>query len=154
MSAALRWSLGLLAWGAAALAALAINAFPGEYSHALCGPWGCLPPLQALVAMHTFWVVLLVPPTAFALRRLSPSGLRFLGAVVAGGGVVGVAVLIVRDLVAWDPYMQEENRLYVLARAAYAVAMMTDVPLCQLTIAGLVFAVAGLRRGRDARRAL
>ena len=61
-----------IAWALAAFGALSLANLPGEYGHSLCGPWGCLPPLQALAAMHLFWVVVLGPPVAWALMKWQP----------------------------------------------------------------------------------
>lgn len=38
----------LLAWGLALFAALKLNDAPVDWGH-VCGPWGCGPPLKALV---------------------------------------------------------------------------------------------------------
>jgi hypothetical protein len=40
MAKPLRLALGAAVWAAAAFGVLAINNIPGDYSHALCGPWG------------------------------------------------------------------------------------------------------------------
>ena len=40
MSDAFRRAVGLVAWAGAAFAALSLNLVPGDFAHALCGPWG------------------------------------------------------------------------------------------------------------------
>jgi hypothetical protein len=142
------WIVGLLAWGAAAYGVLQLERLPGDFGHDLCGPWGCLPPLQALAAMHGFWAVVLLPPVVWALRRCPPPALRRLGAVLALLGVLGIVLVTVREALTWYPSVPPAYRRYLPRRIAYAVVTLTDFPVVQLTAAGLVCRLAARRRER------
>ena len=43
--------LNVLLWCVLLYAILSLRNLPGDDSHRLCGPWGCLPPIQALAAV-------------------------------------------------------------------------------------------------------
>ena len=79
MSGTWKLVLGLIGWGLAGYAVLSLGQLPGEFGHSLCGPWGCLPPLQALAAMHLFWALALLPLIVLALAKGQPHHLRLAG---------------------------------------------------------------------------
>ena len=62
MSRSLMWlSAWLTGWGLTLAGTLSIASLPGDWGNSICGAWGCGPPLQALVACHASWVVVLIP---------------------------------------------------------------------------------------------
>jgi hypothetical protein len=110
--------------------------------HSLCGPWGCLPPLQALVAMHAFWVLLLIPLVLWAVRSWPPVWLWSFGVALTGLGLLGLAVVAgweVRQC--WLKF--PDLRPYVVQRVLYVLATLIHVPLVQVTLAGLTCWLAG-----------
>ena len=56
-------------YGVGAFGALQLGRL--ELGHSICGPWGCGPPTEALLAMHCFWLVSLLV-AAFALKQSFP----------------------------------------------------------------------------------
>jgi hypothetical protein len=144
----LRWVGWLVAWAGAAYGALLLESVPGDFGHGWCGPWGCFPPLQALAAMHLFWTVLLVPPTAWAIRRCPLPTLRRLGITVTLLGALSVTLLAVRETLTWLPKVPAEYRRYLARRILYALATWTDYPAVQLTLAGVACWVAAARPGK------
>jgi hypothetical protein len=123
--------LGGSAWGLAAYGALSLTDLPGDYGHSLCGLWGCLPPVQALAAMHLFWVVVLVPPVGWALAKGRPHHLRLAGMLLFFGALTGMVVVTGRDLLAWLPAMPPEAQAYWPRRVLYTLAMVSGYELVQ-----------------------
>lgn len=143
-----RTAVGLALWGGAAYGVLGLARLPGDGgARGLCGPWGCLPPLQSLAAAHGFWLLVIGPAVARAAHRLSPRGLRRLGGVLLAIGGAGLAWVAVGSMATagagppgWRPILH----------AVFEVAMLVDVPLVELVAAGLaclVIATRGSGRG-------
>ena len=62
MSAAtLKFCFGMTLWSGLLFGSLSVANLPGDWGHGICGPWGCGPPMQALVACHFAWLVVLAP---------------------------------------------------------------------------------------------
>lgn len=132
-------------WLAAALAALAVAALPfGDAGEALCGPWGCLPPLPALVALHLFWFVAagaLVRATA----RLPVAFRRTAGSVFVGTALAAAALVIGTDLYAWFAERSEVARAVWPQRIAFRLGTATDAPVFQLLCADVACLAAARR---------
>src|SRR5262245_53022231 len=73
--------LTAMGWLLAALVALSVAAIPCDVGESMCGVWGCLPPIQALAAMHLFWCVTF-GAGIHAIRRWRPGLLRPVGVVL------------------------------------------------------------------------
>jgi hypothetical protein len=140
--------LGLIGWGLAGYAVLSLGQLPGEFGHSLCGPWGCLPPLQALAAMHLFWALALLPLIVLALAKGQPHHLRLAGMLLSLGAGLGIAVVVGRDLLAWLPAVPPEFHGYWARRALYTLVTLSDVPLLQVLGAGAICWSVGHRRLR------
>lgn len=140
--------LGVAGWLAAAVGALYVAEVPFDAGEALCGMWGCFPPLPALASMHLFWGVAF-GAGVWAVARWRPVLLRPAGVVLVAGAVAAGAVLIERDLPRWFDSIPDEYHHYWPRRVAYAFAVTTDVPLLQAAAAGVVcFALGARRRAR------
>lgn len=133
-------------WGPAMFAMLKIADIPGELHHSLCGVWGCLPPLQALVAVHLFWLMFLAPAAALANLWLSPKAARWLGILAIGGSFALTAVVVVSDLNVWMGRVPTDLHVYAGRRALFALATHKDLPLVQLAAAGSLCWLLGWRR--------
>lgn len=142
MSIKLRHLLFVLAWAAVAYGLLWLGGLPGTLEHSLCGPWGCLPPLQALAALHALWLWALIPAVAFVTRRWPPARLRLLGGALLLAGLVGLTVLALREAAHWLPTVPDEYRRHFPKRVLFATATLTDLPLVQVTLAGAVCLLA------------
>jgi hypothetical protein len=153
MSPRIRWLVLASAWAGATFGVLALERIPGDYAHDCCGPWGCLPPLQALVAMHGFWLMLMVPPTAWLLGQASPAGLRIAGATAFWVGAFGLAVVMGRGLLGW---LDATGGLhpYAVRRMLYVAVTATDAPFGQVALTGIVWWLVGRGRTRRSRAAL
>lgn len=148
-----RTLLGLTIWAVCLAGALSVANLPWDLGHAICGPWGCGPPVQALVACHLAWFVALVPPAVLLVRWRRPSGtmLRRVGLLlVALAGAVLMAIVIYERLV-WWPEASELQQAYFWQRYGFAIATAVDVPVVQVLVVGLGFWLGGgirLRLGR------
>jgi hypothetical protein len=138
------WTFG---WAGAAFGALALERIPGHYENELCGPWGCMPPLQALAAMHGFWLVLLLPPTAWMIARASPVWLWSVGTFALWIGIFGLVAVTGRGLTTWLETTGGIHR-YAGQRLLYVAVTSTDLPFGQLAVAGVVLWLVGRRRIR------
>jgi hypothetical protein len=141
------WGLfGLACWGLALFGALKVCDVPGEFSHGLCGVWGCLPPLQALAAMHLFWLVLLLPLGVLVGLYLPPGIARAVGLGVAAFAT-GLALTVVgRDVLNWMALVPDQYHVHAWRRALYALAIQTTLPGVQLSVAGALCWGVGLWR--------
>jgi hypothetical protein len=142
--AALRPILIGVAWLAAAVASLSVAAIPYDFGESLCGVWGCFPPITALAAMHLFWCVVF-GAIVWAVRRWRPSSLRVCGMILLLIATVATAVFVGRDLYEWLEWMPAVERHYWPRRVAYLLLTLTDIPLVQSLIAGVVCIVLGGR---------
>lgn len=127
----------MLAWFAGAYGVLMLHSLPGEYAHAVCGPWGCYPPLQALAAMHGFWL-LLVPPVGWLISCWPAHRLRFVGGMLIAIGVVSLAGVIVHEYLTWYRQTPESFRGYFPQRILYRITTLSDFPILQIILAGVV----------------
>lgn len=130
----------LFAWAAAGYGALAISWAPGNWGHWICGPWGCGPPLQALLGCHLAWLVGLTPVAwlAGASPRISEAKKRRLarGVLYVAAGLI--VATIVTQCITWRPAAADYQRRYLLARIGFVMATTVDIPMWQLLVAGLV----------------
>ncbi len=138
----LRPGLLLVLWSAALYGGLCLNEL--DLGHSVCGPWGCGPPSAALLAMHTFWLLTLVP-AAFVAVRISP-GMEWR---MIGLGLLTTAVVAIVMIGVADYFMFQKDYLspvYVWQRFLYRLATLSDVPVVQLALAGLALANLGRRK--------
>ena len=147
MSPRIRPLLLASVWAGATFGVLALERLPGDYAHDYCGPWGCLPPLQALVAMHGFWLMLMVPPTAWLLGHVSPGRLCLAGATAFWVGAFGLAVVMGRGLLGWLDATGGLHH-YAIQRMLYVAVTATDLPFGQAALMGIVLWLTGRRRMR------
>jgi hypothetical protein len=136
----------LAVWLVAAFGVLQIERIPGEYGHALCGVWGCYPPLQALLAMHLFWTVLLIPLLVWILCSWSPRGRWWAAMLFLTTGLVGIGMVLFQKTVVWALSVPPEFRQYLLQRFIFSLLTLSDWPLLQLTIVGLICRLSVSRR--------
>jgi hypothetical protein len=136
-------------WAVLAFGALSIARLPGEDEGEFCGIWGCLPPLQALVAMHAFWAVAAAAVVDIALRHVRPPWLRALGILFTFAGLLPLTAIAVHGTVTWL-YATGWLWRHAARRVLYVIAMSTDAPFGQMAAAGMVCWWVARRRGRVA----
>lgn len=130
--------LAVLAWGVSLIAVLQLYKLEGRFGHAICGAWGCGPPVEALLAYHGFWAILLWPIAAVAATRLRPGVARALGTGLLSAGIFAIVGILLWSSIDW--LMTAETRLkpLVMQRALFVLATTIDVPSVQMAIAGLI----------------
>jgi hypothetical protein len=107
-----------------------------------------VPPVQALAALHGFWIVVAVPALVMVLRRLSPKRLWLLGLALITTGGVGLLVFVVQDLTRWLRTVPPEFRRYSFQRILFAIGTNPDVPLVQVAAVGAVCWIVGILRNK------
>ena len=131
-------------WLAAVVAAMSVAIIPYDFGESLCGVWGCFPSIPALAAMHLIWGVML-GAAIWGVRRWRPTALWPVGLVLFFGAGAALAIVIGRDLPAWLDMVGTESSRHWPRRVGYKLATMTDVPLVQSLVAGVVCVVLGRR---------
>lgn len=142
-----RTGLWLTAWTAAIAACLSVRSWPGNWGHWLCGPWGCGPPLQAVVACHSAWLVLLLPPAVVLSRHrwLSPAALRKLGTFLTCVAIAVLGVIVARQRLDWWSTAQGSQQEYFWQRCGFIVATTVDMPVVQMLITGMYLIITSPR---------
>jgi len=139
-------------WGAGLMLVLQVHQLPVGNSHAICGPWGCGPPLPALISYHGFWLVLLSLPTALICRFLPTRPLLLVGGTAVLAGLLGIAGVIYWEATHWLPQVQAIQKEYFRQRCLFSVAMLVDVPMVQILLAGTTLLVTVPLRSLALRR--
>jgi len=122
----------LAAWAAALFGTLQVHQLEGLFGHAICGPWGCGPPVSALLGYHGFWFLLILPLAAIFKSRLSRTKARSFGhgfLLLSAAGIVALLLL--------EGMNNSAAEKYPLRWCAFRVATFVDFPLIQLGLAGL-----------------
>jgi hypothetical protein len=126
-----------LLWLAALSGAMAISLIPLPHTDAFCGVWGCYPPFEALISMHSFWIVAILGP-ALLYTTLKPCARRPLAwALILLGLLITVGVVAI-DLTAWLSDVSSYIRRFWLKRIQLTILTHTQFPTFQLAIVGAV----------------
>jgi hypothetical protein len=104
-----------------------------------------VPPVQALAALHGFWLMLAVAALVLALGRLNPGQLRLLGLASTAMASVGLLVFIGWDFTHWLATVPDSHR-YLFQRVLFAIGTNTDIPLIPVAAAGAVCWIVGRLR--------
>jgi hypothetical protein len=148
MSPSLSRALGaIVVWGVVLWGALSIARLPGDWGHGVCGPWGCGPPLQALLACHLSWLVVLLPLAGVLRLWLPCRQQRVLGMIVLVAGCVGLGGLVAYELTTWWPAVSEWQRHFFWQRIGFVIATQVDLPVIELILTGVCL-LTGARSGR------
>ena len=143
----LRIMAGIVVWGVVFLATLSIGQVRANWGHGICGPWGCGSSLQALVACHLSWLVVLAPLASIIQSKIPESFTRFLGATLIAFGLVGIVGMIAYELFTWWPSATELQRRYLWQRLGFSIVTQIDLPMIESIITGcLIYVQTGNRR--------
>ncbi|MEP3479920.1 MAG: hypothetical protein ABJZ55_11780 [Fuerstiella sp.] len=140
-------------WAGLLLAALSMGDMQVLNQHSICGPWGCGPPTNALVAIHVAWAVVLWP-SSFYLSwrvRLPRPVVKTVSTVMIMVGLSGLVGIVVWQWAVWLPNTSDWAAEYIWQRCGFAIATASDWPLFQLLFAGtLVKGIQPAIRGAEA----
>ena len=120
-------------WGCGLWATLTLRT-PAAWEHAMCGAWGCGPPLSAVVSYHSFWLVLLAGPMALIGLTCSRAQAQQFGKWLLLIGVAAALGIVILDLAQWMPRYGQLR--WIPARSLFGIAITVDVPALQLLIVG------------------
>lgn len=129
------------AWGGALLVVLQLQELPYDFGHGICGPWGCGPPVSALLACHAFWLVNLAAVLWITHHWCEFHWQRQVAGAALTVATIGLLSVAAHQAIFWWPAATQWSRPYVAQRYLFSIAMLVDVPLVQLALFGL----AGLR---------
>ena len=124
-------------WGAALAGVLRISRMSVAADNGICGPWGCGPPLNALIACHGFWIVLLLPPTVMLLRRGPARTVHAVGLVSTSIGIATLSVIAIWEWTHWYAIASDWQRGYLVQRYLFSIVTLVDVPVIEITLLGL-----------------
>lgn len=124
---------GATVWGLAIWGALLLSDLPGHWGHGICGPWGCGPPLQALVACHLAWLVLLLPG-AWLLRG-QPRKCSVAISIMSTA-VISLILITIHEAFVWLPVASSWQRSYFPQRIGFVVATLIEVPVTEMLLSG------------------
>ena len=133
MQRSIVWVIAGLLWAAALEGVLQLRSLPTASlgGHDVCGPWGCGPPLPALLACHGFWLVLMGPPAVVAAWRLPSKWVWRLGFGLASAGLCGLVAVAAWEAATWLPQASSWQRQYIGQRYLFALITFVDAPIVQ-----------------------
>lgn len=125
-------------WGMLVFVALQTKLLVPGPELSICGPWGCGPETGALLAMHSLWLAVLVPPLIyFPLRmNLSCKSIYRLAMGLVAFGAVGMSTIIAWQWLVWLPRAGAWSKDYIWQRCGFVIATMVDFPLIPAVILG------------------
>ena len=143
----LRIIAGIVVWGLVFLATLSIGQVKADWGHSICGPWGCGPPLLALVACHLSWLVVLLTLAALIQNRIGERTTRLLGSLLVSFGLIGIVGMIAYEFFTWWPSATEFHRRYLWQRLGFSIVTQIDLPVIESIFTGcfLYFQAASQR---------
>lgn len=127
-------------WGGVLLAALSMHDMEKFSQHFVCGPWGCGPPTNALLAIHIGWVAALWPPLFYLPWRLqlSRKTVKTIVLSLTAIGLTGLLAIIAWQWIIWLPNTSDWARSCIWQRCGFAIVTAGDWPLMQLLAGGLL----------------
>lgn len=130
----------LVIWAGCIIATLAIRNVPLGLEHGICGPWGCGPPTQALIACHLAWMVVLMPPAAWLAWSGSASKrmIRKIGMLLILIAGAAILAIIAGQRITWWQQAEPWQRQYFWQRCGFWLAAAVDLPITQSLIVGVV----------------
>lgn len=140
-------------WGLSIFGVLQVQHFAWLSAHSVCGPWGCGPPLQALIAYHGFWLALFSLPTAAACEFFRLTIVGRIGWWLLGLGIAGLLVVGVWDAVPTLPHWLPRSTFlapqHYVPRYLLSLFTLIDVPIVPMILAGSYCLVSARRRQKS-----
>ena len=135
----LRLVASVIVWGTALFAVLQIGIAHehAEHTHSICGPWGCGPPVAALVSWQGFWLVLVAPIVGLLIRSWPANWLRTGGLVLFAAGIATLVGIVIWEVVTWLPLVEGHPQTYFVQRFFFSVITLSDIPIIPVTLAGI-----------------
>jgi hypothetical protein len=131
------------AWIAALYGLLSLHRLTADWGHDICGPWGCGPPLQALIGWHGFWFVAASLPVALAVRTWPKKRQWWIGLGLVATGLIGVLAIVGVQCFAAYQAVSQGQPAYLIQRCLFNLATFVNVPLVPMILAGAVLMISG-----------
>ena len=125
-------------WGVAAYSVLSFKDVRSSWDYAVCGVWGCSPPLAAVAACQAIWGLVLFPLAWWVSRKFSLRVQRLTALTALAVSLVAVLVIVVYEYFHWFLFVAEKNRIYFGRRLALATLTQVDFPVVMLFLASLM----------------
>lgn len=120
-------------WGLVLTGSLSIANWPGDWGHSVCGAWGCGPPLQALVACHLSWLVVLVPSALLLLNRAAQRAVLVVGITGLTLGLLTAGIITIHEHLTWAAQVSDWQREFYWHRVGFVILTTVEVPVLELT---------------------
>lgn len=128
-------------WLLSLFGCLKIHELDLDLGHSICGPWGCGPPIEALLGYHAFWLVLITPIAIAVGAYLNPISRRKVGLACLLVGVIMVAVVAGGDTFGY--WKRSGSGQHLVQRFFFAIATKVDLPMWQMIATGGLLAWVG-----------
>lgn len=127
-----------LLWILAAWGVLKVHELQFASSCDICGPWGCGPPVQALIAIHGGWAIFLLPAAYLASLKCSSKQLQRIGFGLILVGVIGIIGVGIYQSMTWLQVTRPSLRQYFFQRWGFSILTLTDIPILQSVLFGTI----------------
>ncbi|APZ96489.1 hypothetical protein [Fuerstiella marisgermanici] len=140
MNRILEFSVMPIIWGGIVLSALSMHDMRGFGQHSVCGPWGCGPPTNALLAIHIGWAAAIWPALFYLPWRLSftRNTVKTIVLSLTVSGLIGLLTITAWQWIVWLPNASEWARSYIWHRCGFAILTAADWPFLQLLGGGIL----------------
>jgi|SaaInlStandDraft_1057018.scaffolds.fasta_scaffold118423_2 hypothetical protein len=124
-------------WFCAVTTVLSIRDIHGEWDHAVCGVWGCSPPIASVIACQGVWGLILFPVSHWLSNRYSARVTRITALTVLGTAIIAFAIIVIYEIFHWFLFVAPASRKYFGHRIALATFTQVDFPVVMLLLSGL-----------------
>lgn len=142
-----------VAWAALVLGSLQSKLLVSASAHSVCGPWGCGPGTQALIAMHALWLGVIGPPLIYLPLRLKwqKAAIHRLSLGLILFGLANVLAIVAWQWLVWLPIAGPQSKNYIWQRCGFAIVTAVDIPVLQFLLLACVLWTIPLLKEHNAR---
>ncbi len=134
----LRFALLATVWTCAVLLVLSVRNIQGEWDHAVCGVWGCSPPLAAVASCQGVWAMVLWPILIWFDSSFSRRVVRITANTVLAVSLTALFAIVVYEYFHWYRFVGPASRKYFGQRLALSTFTQVDFPVVLLFLSGLL----------------
>lgn len=132
----LRFTFLSAVWTCAVLLVLSVRDVQGEWDHAVCGVWGCSPPLAAVASCQGVWGLVLLPILIWVNRSFSKRVVRISANTLLAVSLTAFLAIVVYEYFHWFSFVSPTSRNYFGHRLALATFSQVDFPIVLLSLSG------------------
>lgn len=142
------WTLLAVVWGAAVLLVLSFREIRGDWDHAVCGVWGCSPPVAAVLSCQGVWGLVLFPLSYWSHRSFAPRVRRIIANTLLAVSFVALIGIVIYEYFHWYLYVGPNLRRFMGHRLALATLTQVDFPVVLLFVSGLLMRFFAAGKGK------